>query len=577
MDFTRSRLAPLALALVLLAQAPSRAQDPDAEMAKNRDRIAANRFNVDRGYHDYGLHLPGLTDDIATWTKDMKILDAGAGTAGFFGSLLTVDEWREWYEGYWGRKAPGPVSMPQLVAVGVKRPESGTLDAHLAANRFRYIEGALATPEMTVEKEIGLGTVDRILCVFGATSYVEHLDALLASYGKLLKTGGTMRFYLKDSRNTFEDIHGRPISFVDYLSHIPGLEVLEATPMNGGDRAYLVRRTAGRLDVTPLELVRFQSPNTPPPIRAYREAREIAKPAPGSRPLGVELLSRLGQILDLSKEPRLAQELAAAGVNVHGVVTIDTKLLEEAIHSDWKKLVSEVTFGVGDVVPLFAKGAGGRDHTGRILEALPGDRFRIAGGFGDEPFVEASRDELAVGYVADRVVAYETAAETIRDPARTKATNYGPEHMRPDDRALEITKALVARGLPIPGAEAPPGATDWERTVVAHENMTTFSWNIGHLLDEWRLLDHGVHGADSVDELLRSAKLYLAKNASANEVRPIDPARVVSTALLREPARAAALDRGFGRTLGVEGAIGDALLKERVKEGTSPGDRVRER
>ena len=39
------------------------------------------------------------------------------------------------------------------------------------------------------------GTFDRILCLYGAASYAEHLDAMIFSYGKLLKKGGLTRSY----------------------------------------------------------------------------------------------------------------------------------------------------------------------------------------------------------------------------------------------------------------------------------------------------------------------------------------------------------------------------------------------
>jgi hypothetical protein len=570
----------LTLLLLTLCSSPARSQeaatDHETELARNRSKVIGNGFQIDRGYHDYTVDLPGLAEDIATWTHDMKIVDAGAGEAGFFGSLLSMDSWRDWYLGYWGRKAASPLSMPRMVAVGVTRPESKSLDQNLArhGDRLSYVEGELGTPTLETEQKIGLGTVDRVICVFGATSYAPHFDAIIASYARLLKTGGTMRFFLKPSRNVFQDVQGRSISIVDYLSNIRGLKVLDFRQVDGDDDAYLVERTAEALDVTPLELVRFRTSHIKPPVaKEYREARAIPNPRSVEPALGQELLSRLGQTVDLGKEPKLARELETAGVSAHGAVLVDVPFLERAIHSDWKSLASSLSFSVGDLVPVFKKG------TGRILEALPGDRFRIAGPFDGQVSLVATRDELAVELVAQKVVAFETAQETLRNPARMmRSMMYGLHLMRPDDRAYEIAKAFEARGLVLPGPETPPGLTDWERAAHAHERQQQLSFEVGDLLNEAHLPDHKLMNADLADELPRAAQLYLDVLARGDAVRPVDPSRLVPLGeqLLREPVRGASLIRTSVRTTGVGGALG-GLLEERVRERTKPENRVVER
>jgi hypothetical protein len=154
--------------------------------------------------------------------------------------------------------------------------------------------------------------------------------------------------------------------------------------------------------------------------------------------------------VDLAKDARLARELARAGVELAGsLVTIGTDLLEQAIHSDWKRLIDEVELRPGDPIPMRARGD--RDlGGGRILEALPGDKFVVAPLSPEEPFLELSRADLAEGLVAERLVLHETALDMVEHPDRTK-WNYGyTSRMPDDDRAQERAEALAARGFPLP-------------------------------------------------------------------------------------------------------------------------------
>jgi hypothetical protein len=159
-----------------------------------------------------------------------------------------------------------PRSLPEFVAVSVKRPESAKLEAarRKFRDRFRYLEGRLGESGHAFEERLGFGSFDRIIEDFGALHYAPF-DRVLESYGRLLKEGGKLFFYMTRG-TTFVDATGRPVSDETYLRSLGGLQVANFDSTYGIHQVELVR-TGDPLSIPPLgETIKYFGP---PPVREY--------------------------------------------------------------------------------------------------------------------------------------------------------------------------------------------------------------------------------------------------------------------------------------------------------------------
>jgi hypothetical protein len=465
----------LALAfLALMGSVLAQEKSPADEVAKTRKRIEDNTFTTDRALFSSNQILPGLVEDVATWTKDMRILDAGAGDAGLIRSVLTLEkdlaqmrslpkaQLDQYVAGTieYLAKAKPPASMPRFVAVSAKRPSMypdavKALDEDLEtyAENFIYKEGWLGKKGLAFEKELGLGTFDRIICGMGASSYTDDFETMILGFGSLLKAGGRMLIYTNEHLTTFFDVNGRRISMGDYLSFASGLKVIRSTQADSQGRAIEVERTEGELRLTPLNK-RFFGDATPP-RRSFRETEPVVPPSSQPRSLGVRLLARLGERVDLGKDKALASELEAAGARPAGnIIRIDTDLLEKAVHSDWKKLLGEIPIERGDFVPVVAAGSQVLGHMGRVVEVLPDGRLRVAIGNSKEGFADCSLADLREAVLAEKIVAFETAFDLLTRPDRTTWRGGWEYEVSAADRTEEAVARLKTRGIPVPGGDA---------------------------------------------------------------------------------------------------------------------------
>lgn len=254
----------LLVASLLLSSAPyARAQeaglDP-GELGKNEKIVAANTFNTYRGVGDYTKFFAGtLVSDMATWREGMRILDGGAGHANFLRDVVA-----------------GAESKPEAIAVGAARPvEKLGSDAKAPVpDGVTYIEGLLgdAASDFALEKRIGLGTIDRIVEVYGASHYSPALDRVLESYGRLLKPGGKLYLHM-DPYTELRDRNGEPLSAASYLRRIRGVKVVhsslvfDSSAIDRPQLSVVLERTSAPLAVPALELLSLTAGG--PPRRVF--------------------------------------------------------------------------------------------------------------------------------------------------------------------------------------------------------------------------------------------------------------------------------------------------------------------
>jgi SAM-dependent methyltransferase len=188
----------VAIAIACAPLGPSWAQPSSREfadpVAEVNGFIRDNNFQAGRGIDDYkqrlriGVTWPASTTtaghaflrDVDGWTRDMRILDAGAGKGVFLRAVR--DRIRAQ-----GRAAP------QLVGVAAAPAEGGEPGLR---DGVRHHIGWLGTDGET-ERELGLGTFDRIVDVYGAAHYTPAFDKMVASYLGLLKPGGRAYIHLE--------------------------------------------------------------------------------------------------------------------------------------------------------------------------------------------------------------------------------------------------------------------------------------------------------------------------------------------------------------------------------------------
>jgi hypothetical protein len=257
------RCSVVLAALLLLPRGSVHAQADPKELARNDGIVVDNDFETGRTFNGYTAYVhPRLEADVATWKKGMKVLDAGAGRAGFFRDLLA--------------RTPGTPrmrSVPQLIAVAVKLPD-GTREL---PKGITYLEGKLGEKGLVLERSIGLGTVDRLVDVWGPSHYAP-LDAILFSYGHLLAKGGKAFLHF-EWRVRLQDAEGKPLSMLDYLGSVEGLRVVahdEYLPMWSESHHLRVEieRTDTPLRVPALRMVSMRA-DTPPFITYTPEAGAV--------------------------------------------------------------------------------------------------------------------------------------------------------------------------------------------------------------------------------------------------------------------------------------------------------------
>ncbi len=257
-----------ALLLVLVSTSLARAQpdglDP-SEIARVRRAVASNSFNTARGVADYVAFFKGtLAADMKTWRAGMRVLDGGAGQARFLGEALAASP-----------------SRFDAIAVGVTRPAVVWDNVRGAAvtvpvpEGVTYVEGLIgdAASDFELEKRIGLGTIDRIVDVYGASAYAPALDKVLEGYGRLLKPGGKLYLHFDTGVTRLQDASGKPLSIASYARRIGGFEVTDSLLqgdtkfMDGSHLVLVLERTSAPLSVPALRLTTFTA--WTPPHRAY--------------------------------------------------------------------------------------------------------------------------------------------------------------------------------------------------------------------------------------------------------------------------------------------------------------------
>jgi SAM-dependent methyltransferase len=242
------------------------------EVAKGEKRLRRNQFVIVRSMYQgqnggySGLLGPLFRADVEKWHAGMKILDAGAGTCGFYNWLIAKN---------------GPAT-PEMVAVGAKMPEY-LLEGNLRGPKFNpppgvtYYEGCLAS-DGALEKKLREGTFDRIVDAYGASHYVTQFDKIIESYGRLLKPGGMAFLHFNNNNGlTLLDADGKLVGTIEYLSRVKGMRViysrqadaLSARFDNNQGLQYLVLERVGKGPVIAPPLRAASFINSAPPDRTY--------------------------------------------------------------------------------------------------------------------------------------------------------------------------------------------------------------------------------------------------------------------------------------------------------------------
>jgi SAM-dependent methyltransferase len=225
----------------------------DEELAHRTDLVHGRERSMTIDRKSYrSANGAALERDMATWTKDMKILDAGAGEARFFRAL---------------RDERSPGELPHLVAVAGERPASVT-DADL--EHIAYYEGLLGAPEGKLEARLGHGSFDRIIDTYGASHYADQFDQVIESYGKLLKPGGRAFLHIVDGMLRIEDEPGVRVEVEAWLARVKGFKVVSIEPNEERGFALVLERTRGKVAAPKIAL--YDLFHHGAPVRFYRPA-----------------------------------------------------------------------------------------------------------------------------------------------------------------------------------------------------------------------------------------------------------------------------------------------------------------
>ena len=142
---------------------------------RSEDRF--HHDDVSRGLSGYCKELgPDFRRDVARWSRDLRILDGGAGVCKFAEDLIRL-------------KRGG---APSVVGIVENWSEHLSIGRALrmwprAECRVLQIGTRSAWPNV---RRLGVGTFDRIVDCYGAFAYSRRIDIVLAQYLALLRVGG---------------------------------------------------------------------------------------------------------------------------------------------------------------------------------------------------------------------------------------------------------------------------------------------------------------------------------------------------------------------------------------------------
>lgn len=212
--------------------------------------VAQNTFTIDRDLLAYQRLLgPVFMEYLSDLGPEQHWVDSGAGEALAIRDYLSAAE---------------PSEKARVTAVSVIRPPGPALaeiEGRFPPPQFRYLAGKPIEERAAAD----IGGTDLITDVYGPLQYARQIDAVMGTYGRLLKPGG--RLFAVLPAITFLEKDGTQAGLTDWLGSVRGFTAHQIPDPRSHLREVILERNEDAVEVPPLRLLRAVEGT--PPMREF--------------------------------------------------------------------------------------------------------------------------------------------------------------------------------------------------------------------------------------------------------------------------------------------------------------------